>query len=87
MALSWQVRKGVFAQQLNKREGFLQRELQKERATLDSVREEVGHAHHEAVWMLKLMIAQFETELHWLANVRRETKHRAAAKHPALVAS
>jgi DNA-binding PadR family transcriptional regulator len=87
MALSWQVRKGVFAQQLNKREGFLQRELQRERATLDSVLEEVGHAHHEAVWMLKLMIAQFETELHWLANVRRETKHRAAAKHPALVAS
>ncbi len=85
MALSWQARKGVFAKQLQRREEFLKRELKRERATLVSVLEEVGHANHEAVWMLKLIIAKFETELRWLAKVRRETRQRAAAKHPALV--
>jgi DNA-binding PadR family transcriptional regulator len=87
MALSWQARRGVFAKQLDSREQFLKRELKRERATLASVLEEVGHAHHEAVWMLKLMIAQFETEILWLANVRRGARCRAAAKHPALVSS
>ena len=84
MALSWQARKGVFVKQLARRKEFLTRELKRERATLASVLEEVGHANHEAVWMLKLIIAQFETELRWLAKVRREVRRRAAAKHPAL---
>jgi DNA-binding PadR family transcriptional regulator len=84
MALSWQARKGVFANQLQRREEFLKRELKRERATLASVLEEVGHANHEAVWMLKLIIAQFETEIRWLAKVRRGARRRAAAKHPAL---
>ncbi len=87
LALSWQARKGVFASQLEKRQDFLRRKLKRERSTLDSVLEEVGHANHEAVWMLKLMIAQFETELRWLIAVRRSARRRAAARHPALVSS
>jgi DNA-binding PadR family transcriptional regulator len=87
MALSWQARRGVFARQLDRRAEFLKRELQHERATLASVLDEVGHANHEAVWMIKLMIAQFETEIRWLANVRQGARRRAAAKHPALVSS
>ncbi len=85
MALSWQARKGVFARQLQRRAHFLKKELSRERATLASILEEVGHPNHEAVWMVKLMIAQFETELRWLATVRRAARRRAAAKHPALV--
>jgi DNA-binding PadR family transcriptional regulator len=87
MALSWQARRGVFARQLDRRAEFLKRELQHERATFASVLDEVGHANHEAVWMIKLMIAQFETEIRWLANVRQGARRRAAAKHPALVSS
>lgn len=87
MALSWQARKGVFVRQLQRREDFLKKELHRERATLASVLEEVGHPNHEAVWMVKLMIAQFETELHWLARVRSATRRRAAAKYPTLVSS
>ena len=85
MSLSWRTRKGIFAKQLVRREEFLKRELKRERATLASVLEEVGHANHEAVWMVKLMIAHFETEIRWLAMVRRQAPRRAAAKHPALV--
>ncbi len=84
MALSWQARKGVFRQQLRKRKEFLQRELQREQKTLRSVLEEVGHPYHEAVWMIKLMIAQFETELKWIVGLQREAKRRATAKYPAL---
>ncbi len=87
MALSWQARKGVFVNQLERRGTFLKSELKRERATLASVLEEVGHAKHEAVWMVTLMIAQFETEIRWLGMVRRQARHRAAAKHPALVSS
>jgi len=83
MALSWQARKSVFTQQLRKRRAFLQRELTLERETLSSVLEEVGHPYHEAVWMMKLMIAQFETELNWLKKVARESAKRRKAAHPA----
>ena len=85
MALSWQARKGVFGQQLCKRQEFLKRELARERKTLRSVLEEVGHPYHEAVWMLKLMIAQFETELRWISQLQKETHRRAPARHPTLV--
>ncbi len=87
MALCWQARKGVFANQLERRGEFLKSELKRERATLASVLEEVGHKNHEAVWMVKLMVAQFETEIRWLGMVRRQARHRAAAKHPTLVSS
>jgi DNA-binding PadR family transcriptional regulator len=82
MALSWRARKGVFERQLRRRRGFLERELAREKDTLESILKEVGHPYHEAVWMVKLMIAQFETELRWLEDLEREAQRRAKAKHP-----
>jgi len=84
MALSWQSRKGVFERQVDRREAFLESELERERETLESVLAEVGHPYHEAVWMLKLMIAQFETERNWIRNLRMELARRAGAEHPTL---
>lgn len=84
MALSWQARRGVFLRQLNRRMQFLESELAREKQTLAAVLKEVGHAHHEAVWMLSLVIAQFEAELHWLRKVQREAAHRAPARNPDL---
>jgi DNA-binding PadR family transcriptional regulator len=84
MALSWQAPKGIFRRQLRLREAFLEGELARERETLTSVLAEVGHPYHEAVWMLQLMIAQFETELDWIARLRKEFGQRAGAKRPAL---
>src|SRR5205807_9979214 len=51
IALSWQARPGVFARQLRRRREFLEQELAREEAVLRSIREEVGHRFHEAVWM------------------------------------
>jgi len=84
MALSWQARKGAFERQLHRREVFLQRELAREQRTLRSVLKEVGHPYHEAVWIIKLTIAQFEAELQWIAQRRTELRRRARAKHPTL---
>jgi DNA-binding PadR family transcriptional regulator len=82
MALSWRARRGVFARQLRARRTFLHGEIAREKETLDSVLEEVGHKHHEAVWMVSLMVAQLETELRWLEKVESEMKERAKAKNP-----
>lgn len=82
MALSWQARPGVFARQLQQRREFLERELAREQATLDSVRTEVGHDYHEAVWMITLVIEQFQNELRWLQQVELEANKRASARHP-----
>jgi DNA-binding PadR family transcriptional regulator len=82
MALSWRARRGVFAKQIIKRREFLEKELARERESLDSVLKEVGHPYHEAVWMISLMIAGFETEWKWLAKVEKEMKLRGKAKHP-----
>jgi DNA-binding PadR family transcriptional regulator len=82
MALSWQARRGVFARQLRARREFLQKEIAKEKATLVSVLKEVGHAHHEAVWMITLMIVEFETEMKWLGKVEKEMDKRGKAKNP-----
>ena len=82
MALSWQARRGVVARQLARRREFVEKELAREKKTLESVLKEVGHAYHEAVWMISLMIAEMETELKWLAKVERETEKRGKAKHP-----
>ncbi|HEU5409689.1 MAG TPA: helix-turn-helix transcriptional regulator [Candidatus Acidoferrales bacterium] len=84
MALSWQARPGTFLRQLNRREQFLKSELIRERKTFAAVLKEVGHAHHEAVWMISLVIAQFEAELQWLRNVQSEAVHRARAENPDL---
>ena len=82
LALSWRARRGVFDAQLDRRREFLTRALARERATLVGVLAEVGHSHHEAVWMLRLIIEQFETELRWLNRVKREAGRRAPARRP-----
>jgi DNA-binding PadR family transcriptional regulator len=85
MALSWRARQGVFERQLRGRQEFLKRELLRERETLESIQQEVGHPYHEAVWMVKLMIRQFETELRWIALLKKEIGRRAGARYPALL--
>jgi DNA-binding PadR family transcriptional regulator len=80
LALSWQARPRAFQKQLKQRREFLQRQLAEEQATLQDVLKEVGHPYHEAVWMLKLVIAQMELELKWLDRIDRETSERAPAK-------
>jgi DNA-binding PadR family transcriptional regulator len=82
MALSWQARTGVFAGQLERRRKFLEQELARERKTLWAIRKEVGHAFHEAIWMVTLMIGGYQTELRWLSRVKSEMRCRAPAKHP-----
>jgi len=82
LALSWQERANVMRLQLRRREEFLERELAREKETLESILKEVGHPYHEAVWMVSLMIEQFETERKWLKRVQREMKRRGRAKNP-----
>jgi DNA-binding PadR family transcriptional regulator len=82
IALSWQARSGVFEEQLRRRRKFLEKELAREEATLRSVRAEVGHRFHEAVWMLSLTIQQIRTELRWAKKLSREIGRRAAARNP-----
>jgi len=86
IALSWLARPGVFQKQIRRRSKFVRQELAREKETLASILEEVGHPHHEAVWMVTLMIEQFRTELKWLRRLEREWPHRAAAKHPSYFA-
>ncbi len=85
IALSWLARPGVFRKQLRRRQEFLEGELAREEETLRSIREEVGHPYHEAVWMVTLMIEQFRTELKWLRKLRRELPRRAATRDPSYV--
>jgi DNA-binding PadR family transcriptional regulator len=85
MALSWKARPGVFARQIRRRQEFLGRELAREKQTLEAVRVEVGHDFHEAVWMLTLVIEQFETELRWLQRLKQHARNRGPARHPQLV--
>jgi len=82
LALSWQCRPGVFSRQLEERQNFLERELERRREVQRAVRKEVGHPFHEAVWMLILGIDQMRTELRWLKKVRREYPRRSAARKP-----
>ena len=70
------------AQQIARRRKFLEKELSREEATLLSIKKEVGHQFHEAVWMVSLVIEQFRAELRWLGKLERELPRRAAAKHP-----
>ena len=83
IALSWLARPGVFREQLRRRRKFVELELVREKETLRSILKEVGHAHHEAVWMVTLAIEQFRTELKWLRKLQRESALRAPARHPA----
>ena len=82
MALSWQAKRGVFGEQVRRRREILKKELLREEETLNSIFEEVGHAYHEAVWMVGLMIEQMKTELKWLGKIEREEKKRGKAKYP-----
>lgn len=83
MALSWQARPDIFKDQMRRREDFLTQELAREQETLRGVLDEVGHPHHEAVWMIQLMIEQMKTELAWLRKVERELPKREKARKPA----
>ncbi len=85
MALSWQVRPGVFKRQLRRRKEFLEAEIGREKETLRAVLGEVGHPYHEAVWMITLIIAQFRLECRWLEKIARELSKRARARHPKIV--
>jgi DNA-binding PadR family transcriptional regulator len=82
LALSWQARPGVLQSQINRRRTFLESELVREEMTLQGVLSEVGHPHHEAVWMISLVIEQFRTELAWLRKVESELPQRGPAKNP-----
>jgi DNA-binding PadR family transcriptional regulator len=83
IALSWLSRPGVFQKQLRRRRQFILQEQGREKEELRSILQEVGHPHHEAVWMVTLMIEQFQTELKWLRKLERELPRRAPARHPA----
>src|SRR5262249_952243 len=58
LALSWQARGRTFQKQLTARRKLLDQRLAEARSTLEGVLREVGHRHHEAVWMLELVIQQ-----------------------------
>jgi DNA-binding PadR family transcriptional regulator len=83
LALCWQAPTGVIKRQLHRRQAFLSVELAREKKTLRAIYKEVGHQYHEAVWMVTLMIGQFETELRWLKRLQRDLSRRAKARHPA----
>lgn len=81
LALSWQAGPGVFEEQVGRRKEFLEGELAREKATIEGIKVEVGHEYHEAVWMVELIIGQFQLEIEWLARLSREARHRAAARN------
>lgn len=81
LALSWQTRGRAFVDQLERRKAFLIDRLADLRETLDAVMEEVGHPHHEAVWMLELVIGETEFELQWIDKIRRNADKRAPARN------
>ena len=82
LALSWQASPLAVKQQIQRRLKFLEVEVEREEKTLEDVRDEVGHEYHEAVWMLKLTIAQLKSELLWVKQVARELPKRATAANP-----
>ena len=82
LALSWQARPRSFQRQLKSRTEFLAKKLAAAKKTLADVLAEVGHPHHEAVWMLQLTISKFELELAWLGRIAQEASKRAPAKSP-----
>ena len=86
LALSWQASPLAVKQQIQRRLKFLEAEFIREEKTLEDVRHEVGHEYHEAVWMLKLTIAQLKSELEWVKRVARELPKRASAVNPGVSA-
>ena len=59
IALSWLARPGVFRKQLQRRRKFVEQELAREEKTLRAILEEVGHSHHDAVWMVRSSLNNF----------------------------
>jgi DNA-binding PadR family transcriptional regulator len=82
LALSWQARPGVFRKQLERRRKFLLKEIAREKKTLLSIYDEVGHKYHEAVWMVGLMIDLMRVEVRWTHQLERELARRARALYP-----
>lgn len=80
LALSWQADETTVQQQFARRAAFLQSEIAREEATLADVLFEVGHPHHEAVWMLQLVIEHLRLELSWAKRVSKELPRRAPAR-------
>jgi hypothetical protein len=60
---------------------LLAERLEREKATLADVMDEVGHPYHEAVWMLQLLTEQTQTELRWVERILRDAAKRAPARH------
>jgi DNA-binding PadR family transcriptional regulator len=85
IALSWLARPGVFEKQMERRREFLEGEVAREKEVLASILEEVGHPHHEAVWMVSLAIEQFHLELKWLEKLAQELPKRGRARRPSYV--
>jgi DNA-binding PadR family transcriptional regulator len=82
LALSWQARGDTFPNQLKSRHQFLSTRLKDERETLKAVQKEVGHDHHEAVWILELKIDQTRLEIRWIEKILRNAAMRGAADDP-----
>jgi len=87
IALSWQAQPGVFEKQIERRREFLEREVVREKEVLASILKEVGHPYHEAVWMVSFTIKQFQLEVRWLRELKRELPWRARAKNPEYAAA
>jgi DNA-binding PadR family transcriptional regulator len=87
LALSWQAQPGVVQKQIERRRQFLEQEVAREKEVLRSILEEVGHAYHEAVWMVSYAIEQFELELRWLRKLKREMPRRRGALKSTYVTS
>ena len=82
LALSWQARPRTFRKQLTSRKKLLEEQVNEARITLTDVINEVGHPHHEAVWMLQLIIEQKEAELRWVERILQNVEKRAPARNP-----
>lgn len=80
LALSWRARGRTFRRQLDNRKQYLTNRVTEERATLEAVLAEVGHRHHEAVWMLELKIEQSGAELRWIDKIIKNADKRAPAR-------
>ena len=82
LALSWQAEPKVVEEQFSRRIQFLRAEIEREEITLEGVLKEVGHTHHEAVWMLQLTLEHLRTELGWARRVKSELPLRKSATRP-----
>jgi DNA-binding PadR family transcriptional regulator len=78
LALCSRARAGAVRQQVERRAKYLKGQLAREKATLRAVLAQGGRARQEALWMITLVIEQFETELRWLKDLRRALPLRSS---------